>query len=210
MMRRRLLIAMVATASLTRLASWQAAAANLADVSAPIAELDDALLAAMKAGRSAPFNQRFDALSPAVEHAFDLAAILQTSVGTRWASLPDAQRGDLEALFRKFTIASYVANFDSYSGERFEIVPEVRQAGADQVVQTKLILSKGDPIRIDYVMRDMGGSWRAVDVLLNGSISRVAVQRSDFRSLLAQGDATALIASLQRKVTDLSHGSLPA
>ena len=38
-------------------------------------------------------------------------------------------------------------------------------------------------------MRDDNGVWRAVDVLLDGSISRVAVQRSDFRKILANGDA---------------------
>jgi phospholipid transport system substrate-binding protein len=206
MYRRHLLVAVIAGA----LTPTALRAADQAEVSASIGALNDALLAAMKAGRSASFNQRFDALAPAIERAFDLQAILQTSVGVRWASLPEAQRTELMALFRKFTIASYVANFDNYSGERFEVLPELRTAGADQVVQTRLTLSKGEPIRIDYVMRESGGSWRAVDVLLNGSISRVAVQRSDFRSLLAQGDATALIASLQRKVADLSHGSLPA
>jgi len=45
-------------------------------------------------------------------------------------------------------------------------------------------------------------------VLLEGSISRVAVQRSDFRNALASGDADALIASLRRKVADLSGGAL--
>jgi len=45
-------------------------------------------------------------------------------------------------------------------------------------------------------------------VLMDGSISRVAVQRSDFRGLLGQGGAADLIASLQRKVSDLSGGAL--
>ena len=63
-------------------------------------------------------------------------------------------------------------------------------------------------MRLDYVMRDGNGTWRAVDVLLEGSISRVAVQRSDFRHILANGDADALIASLQRKIADLSGGAL--
>jgi len=44
-------------------------------------------------------------------------------------------------------------------------------------------------------MKRMPGEWKAVDVLADGSISRVAVQRSDFRSLLASGDAPALLAS---------------
>ncbi len=55
-------------------------------------------------------------------------------------------------------------------------------------------------IRIDYVMRGGAGGWRIVDVLLNGSISRVAVQRSDFRALLESGNPAALIDSLKRKV----------
>ncbi len=45
-----------------------------------------------------------------------------------------------------------------------------------------------------------------MDVLLDGSISRVAVQRSDFRSLL-EGGPSALVDSLRRKVADLSGGA---
>ena len=67
----------------------------------------------------------------------------------------------------------------------------------------------GDPIRLDYVMRDENGKWRAVDVLLDGSISRVAVQRSDFRKILAERRrGCAEIASLRRKISDLSDGAL--
>ena len=57
-------------------------------------------------------------------------------------------------------------------------------------------------------MRRGGAGWRVVDIYLNGTISQVAVQRSDFRSLLGQGDAGPLIASLQRKVAELSRGTL--
>ena len=55
-------------------------------------------------------------------------------------------------------------------------------------------------------MRQDPSGWRAVDVLAEGAISRVAVQRSDFRRLLMQGGGAALLASLQRKANDLAHG----
>ena len=55
-------------------------------------------------------------------------------------------------------------------------------------------------------MRQVNGMWKAVDVLLDGTISRVAVQRSDFRNLLGAGDASALIASLERKAMDFARG----
>ena len=179
-----------------------------ADAAAPITALNRGLLAGMRAGKATPFPQRYSALAPLVEGAFDISGILQASVGPRWSSLPPAQQGQLLDVFRRFTVASYVANFDSFNGEKLEVLPISRNVGADQVVATQIVPSSGAPTRIDYVMRRTPAGWRAEDVLLNGSISRVAVQRSDFRSLLGSGDAGPLIQSLQRKTADLSGGTL--
>jgi phospholipid transport system substrate-binding protein len=49
--------------------------------------------------------------------------------------------------------------------------------------------------------------WQAVDVLTDGSISRVAVQRSDFRGLLMAGGVPALTKGLEHKVALLSGGT---
>jgi len=178
------------------------------EAAAPIAALNRGLIAGMRAGKATPFTQRFTTLAPLVEAAFDIPGILQASVGPRWAALPPAQQSQLLDVFRRFTVASYVANFDSYDGETIEVLAESRSVGADQVVASQIVLKSGSPTRIDYVMRRTPAGWRAVDVLLNGSISRVAVQRSDFRSLLGSGDAGPLIQSLQHKIADLSGGAL--
>jgi phospholipid transport system substrate-binding protein len=178
------------------------------EAAAPIAALNRGLIAGMQAGKSTPFAKRFATLAPLVEGAFDIPGILQASVGPRWAALPPAQQAQLLDVFRRFTVASYVANFDTYDGEKLEVLPDSRTVGADQVVASQIVPASGAPTRIDYVMRRTPAGWRAVDVLLNGSISRVAVQRSDFRSLLGSGDAGPLIQSLQRKIADLSGGAL--
>jgi len=179
-----------------------------ADAVAPIAALNRGLIAGMRAGKSTPFSQRYATLAPLVEATFDLPGILQASVGPRWSALPPAQQTQLLDVFRKFTVASYVANFDAFDGETLDVLPEARNVGADQVVASQIAPARGSPTRIDYVMRRTTAGWRVVDVLLNGSISRVAVQRSDFRSLLSSGDAGPLIQSLQRKIADLSGGAL--
>jgi phospholipid transport system substrate-binding protein len=178
------------------------------EAAAPIAALNRGLIANMQAGKATPFAKRFATLAPLVEGAFDIPGILQASVGPRWAALPPAQQSQLLDVFRRFTVASYVANFDNYDGEKLEVLPDSRNVGADQVVASQIVPASGTPTRIDYVMRRTPAGWRAVDVLLNGSISRVAVQRSDFRSLLGSGDAGPLIQSLQRKIADLSGGAL--
>jgi phospholipid transport system substrate-binding protein len=174
----------------------------------PVQALYTGLEAAMKAGQATPFPQRFDALAPVVDEVFDLETVLKVSVGLRWDSMDADVRTRLLMAFRRFTVATYVANFAKYDGERFKILPGFRDFGSDRIVGTEIVSSDGQRLRLDYVMRDGNGPWRVVDVLFEGSISRVAVQRSDFRKILTSGDAEALIASLRRKVTDLSDGAL--
>jgi phospholipid transport system substrate-binding protein len=173
---------------------------------APVQALDDALLAAMHAGRATPFAQRAAALQPVIVQTFDLEAILRSSVGPLYARLPPQQQADLLKVFTDYTVATYVSNFDSYAGEKFVLDPQTRTVGSDQIVQTQIVPANGSPTRLDYVMRQISGSWRAVDVLVDGTISRAAVQRSDFRSLLRGGSAQPLIASLQAKAQRLANG----
>lgn len=197
--------ALAATVALLALPAGHARAAD-PQAAAPIQALDQGLIAAMKAGKQTPFTQRYAALAPVIERAFDLPTILQSSVGLRWSALAPADQQRLLEAFRKFTVASYVANFDQFGGETLTIAPEARSIGQDQVVGTRLV-SGGETTPIDYVMRNGAGGWRAVDVLLNGSISQVAVNRSDWRALLATG-AGPLIDSLQRRTATLSGGAI--
>lgn len=163
----------------------------------------------MRSGTTMPFKARFDMLAPAVDRAFDLATILSVSIGARWTGLDAAVKADLSTVFRTYTIASYVANFGGHEGEAFEIAPETRASGTDQIVRTRIAPRTGDGIKLDYVMRQSDAGWRAVDILADGTISRVAVQRSDFRGLLGRdGNTAALLDSLRKKIADLSGGAL--
>lgn len=206
---RRWLLAMAAAAAVWPVHGQAQATASATAAQKSISELYAGLQTAMQMGSAgATFQQRFDRLAPVIDRVFNLDAILRTSVGLRWSSLDDASRRALYAVFRTFTIASYTANFDSNGGEKFQVLPQTRPSGDDLIVESRLIPADGDPVRLDYVMHSGPTGPQIVDVLLNGSISRVAVQRSDFRALLASGSASPLIASLKQKVTDLSGGAM--
>jgi phospholipid transport system substrate-binding protein len=208
-MRRLTRRSLLPTAVAAALMLNQAATAQSRDaVGEPLMALYAGLEAAMRAGPSETFAQRFDALAPIVEQAFDLDDVLKMSVGMRWNAMDPEVQATLSTAFQRFTVATYVANFDKYEGERFQVLPGSRASGVDRIVRTAMISSSGERTRVDYRMRDVTGRWRAVDVLLDGSISRVAIQRSDFRKILGGGDTDALIASLRRKVAGLSDGAL--
>ncbi len=187
-------------------AALPARALDTAAVIAPIQQLIGGLLDIMKAGAGTPFPRRFDMLAPIIDRTFDLSVILEESVGPSWPALPPEQQQLLTDAFRRYTVASYVNSFNEYNGERFEVIPETRVVGTQQIVQTRIIPQSGDIHELDYVMRQGQAGWRVVDVLADGTISRIAVQRSDFRRLLTRGGAQALADSLRSKSAVLSDG----
>jgi phospholipid transport system substrate-binding protein len=209
--RRRALLGLTIAASAAAV-PWLPAGAQIADAgepTAPIRRLDDALLAAMRSGQTTAFAQRFAALTPVIEQTFDLNDVLALSVGLEWSTLPDDQKPSLRAAFLRYTVASYAANFNSYSGQTFQLSPTVRNLGnGDVIVRTLIVAADGSSRKLDYRMRNGPAGWKAVDVLEDGSISRVAVQRSDFRDLLGSGGVSALMAALRQKVVTLSGGML--
>jgi phospholipid transport system substrate-binding protein len=208
---RRELLGLAIVAPVAVVPWWTVSAQTPGDASAiaPIEQLDNALLAAMKAGESSPFDDRYRVLAPVVERVFDLDAVLAASVGLSWATLPADQKAALAAAFRRYTISSYATSFNSYNGQSFQVSPTVRTLGTGQVVvNSRLLRADGSSLALDYVMRRGPAGWQAVDVLTDGSISRVAVQRSDFRGLLNSGGTPALVAGLEHKVANLSGGAV--
>ncbi len=201
---RRLLIAAAFAAVLTPVIGR--AQAN--SPTAPVSVLNTSLISIMKAGDQTPFVQRYQTLAPVVDQVFDLQRILRVSVGSYWAGLPAAQQQKLLQVFRSFIIATYVANFHTYDGDTSSVSPQTRAVGSQQVVSSTLVRPSSDNLRIDYVMGQTSTGWKIQDILLDGTISRVAVQRSDFASLLSDGNASQLIASLEQKVSTLSSGAI--
>lgn len=184
------------------------AQASVSPAVEPIEALNAALLTIMREGRQSSFRQRYETVASAVDRALDIPFILRISVGLNWSSMSPQEQQQLLEAFRNYTIASYVDSFDSYDGQTFGILPNPRQLATGQVVvSTEIRPRSGEPHRLDYVMhRAADGTWKAIDVLADGTISRVAVQRSDWTALLSSGGAPALLATLQKKTEALSQG----
>lgn len=169
-----------------------------------VAALDNALITVMKAGSQGhDFQARYKLLAPVIEQAYDLPEVTKNSVGFLWSTLPADQQQQLVQLFTEFTITSYVAQFDSYGGQTLAVLPEEKSLGDKKIVQTRLTSKNGSSVMIDYVVGQDQGEWKIDDVLLNGTISQVAVHASDFASMVKSGDATQLISALKAKIKTL-------
>jgi phospholipid transport system substrate-binding protein len=165
----------------------------------------DVLLDAMKHAKELGVKGRGEKLKPAIEKSFDLAGMIRAAVGSKWASLkPEEQQGLLRAFERK-TVAEYASNFDGFDGEKFIVEPKVAVRGADKVVQSKLVTAS-QTVTFGYRMRQTDGAWKVLDIYLNGVISQLAMQRSDFAATLQSGGAAALEKMLNAKADKLMGG----
>ena len=134
-------------------------------------------------------------LKPAVEQAFDIPGMTALSVGPSWSSTSPADQKALIDAFERMTIANYARNFDSYSGEKFTVDPTVTDRNSDKLVKSTLKAGT-DTIAFNYRMHQVGGAWKIEDIYLNGNISQMAQQRSDFTATFSAGGASGLAKKL--------------
>ena len=164
------------------------------------------LLDTMKKGPQLGMQGRFRAMEPAVDATYDLPAMMQFIAGPSWPSLAERDRTSLVAAFRRMTIANYAANFQKFGGEQFIVDPKVQQRGPDRIVQTTLVPVGDKPVPLTYRMRDSGGSWKVIDIFLEGYVSELATRRSDFAATIASGGAPALVARMDQLSNNLLNG----
>jgi phospholipid transport system substrate-binding protein len=165
--------------------------------------LYDVLLNVMKGSKDLGFAGRYERLKPAIEAAYNLPLMSRLSIGPQWQSLTPEQQEKMAAAFDAFTVATYANRFDDYSGEKFEVLPETTPASGGVIVQTRLIKGNGEPVTLNYLMRQTDGKWQIIDVFLSGTISELATRRAEFTSVIRRDGAQGLLQLLDRRVAAL-------
>jgi phospholipid transport system substrate-binding protein len=166
----------------------------------------DSLIDSMKQSRQLGITGRYNKLKPAVEETFDIAAMTQMAVGPKWSTISAADQKALVQAFERMTIANYARNFDSYNGERFVVDPKVVTRGEERLVQSRLEVPHDQAVPFIYRMHQSGGSWKVVDVYLNGFVSELATRRSDFSTTLASSGSAGLVKQLNSLSDKLMAG----
>ncbi len=192
-------VASLCLALLLAAGSFTGGDAAASDPQSTVRSFYGTLLGAMRDGRTLGQSGRYARLAPIVGRTFDLPAMARLAVGATWATLTPAQQQQLTDAFGHYVSATYADRFDSYSGEQLQVTGE-RPYGGDAIVQTKIVKSNGEATTLNYLMRQNQGSWQISDVYLDGTISQLAVQRSEFSSVLRREGVDGLVMALNRKV----------
>lgn len=198
----RAFLPVLATLSLV-LGTGPLAAAVPPEPKALIGQFDDALLTVMQHAKTLGYQGRYSTLAPFIGETFDVPTMTRIAVGPGWGKLTDGQRNRLITAFGNFIVATFAERFDGYGGEKFQVQNATPTAGG-MLVENQLVKPDGERVRINYLTHRTDNGWQAIDVYLDGTISELAVRRSEFTSILRDRGAEGLITTLEKKTQQLA------
>jgi phospholipid transport system substrate-binding protein len=181
--------------------SAQAAATPAEDV---VAQAYTVLVGIMKDAKSLGFAGRVEKITPLVETAFNLPLMAQTTAAAYWGKATEEQRARYVEAFKHMTAATLAVRFSGYSGEKFDVTGSEEKAPNTSLVKTHIVQSNGEPVEVDYLVRNSDAGWKVADVYADGGISELAVKTADYASVLKSGGVEALTSALEDKAAALA------
>lgn len=170
-----------------------------------IKKFNDTLLECMKRGQELGYQGRYKLLEPVVKDTFALSFLAAQSAGGAWKTFSPGQKDLYLKTYTDWTIATYAGRFNSYSGEKFQLGPESKPAQGTAGVTSYIIKSNGEKVEFLYLVRQMEGKWRVVDIRMSG-VSQLALTRSQFTSVLKSKGFDGLISMLKTRTKEFSEG----
>jgi phospholipid transport system substrate-binding protein len=168
-----------------------------------VEDLHRALIETMQMGKQASFVARVAHIEPVVERTFDVDYMGAKCVGRYWKKLDDAQKQHWRTQFKGLLTANYAGNFKEHDGERFETLGEEPSTRSTRIVMTQLVVPGEDDVAFNYRLREVDGRWRIIDVYLKGTVSELALRRSDFSSILKREGFEELTTAVENKIEKL-------
>jgi phospholipid transport system substrate-binding protein len=168
--------------------------------------LHTSLIDVMKNAVALGYEGREKALRSIVPSYFDVDYMARGSLGPHWNSADPEERSRYLEIFTRFMVANYAGRFDGYSGQSFETLGQEPAPRDTVIVKSRLLDPGGKNVELNYRMRQRDGAWKIIDVFLDGTVSELALRRSEFVSIVKRENLDALLIALDQKIAKLAAG----
>lgn len=152
------------------------------------------------ADKSLSNAQKNAAFHKAIDELADVPRITSFVLGKYARTITPAQRQQFSTAFRTYAESVYQNRLGDYHGETLKVTGSVARKPGDVIVNTVIAGGQvGSPLPVSWRVLGSGGSWKVVDVQVQG-VWLAITQQQDFVSTIdnAGGDIGVLITQLQR------------
>jgi phospholipid transport system substrate-binding protein len=175
------LLAVGAAALLFALPVWAAADPSQL-VKSVTAQVIDIVTTKTGATREAAFRE-------VLRHDFDLPYMARLALGTHWNEASEQQRARFLAALETAEVRAYSERLGMLAGFTLTIDKVVSRPNSVWIVDSLLSQAGGQPIKLEWEVRDNGQGPRIADVKIAG-VSMFLTKRSEFNSYILNTGGT--------------------
>jgi phospholipid transport system substrate-binding protein len=175
---------------------------------ATVDDLHATLLSVMKDAAALGYQGRYDKIQPVVERDFDLDFMARFALGPDGKDMSAADQARWREAFERVTVATYAGRFTGWGGEQFRTLGEEPAAQDTVFVKTVLDRPDAEDVQLTYRLRKADGGWKIVDIYNKGTVSELALRRSDYSSVLKRDGFEKLLQTVDAKVDDYASGKI--
>jgi phospholipid transport system substrate-binding protein len=128
-------------------------------------------------------GQRQAALEQLLSEGIDARRIGRFVLGKYGRRASDAQRAEFDRLFAAGIVATYSRHLGSYAGEALEVRGAKPRGERGAIVSSRIIRPGGPTVSVEWRLRDDAGTWRIVDVVIEG-VSMALTQRAEYAAVI--------------------------
>ena len=174
-----------------------------------VQKITDEVLASIKSDKQLAAGDKQKALKLAEEKVLpyiDFEHATRLAVGRSWSQATPEQKQHLVTEFRNMLVRTYSNAISAYEGQTLKVLPSRGKPEPEEaVVRTQFIRAGGQPLPIEFHMRQTDKTWKVYDIVVEG-VSLVMTYRSEFDAVVKQEGIDGLIKRLAQKNTPASVG----
>jgi len=174
-----------------------------------VQKVTDEVMAAIKSDKQLAAGDRQKALKLAEEKILpfvDFEQATRLAVGRSWSQASPEQKKRLVSEFKNMLVRTYSNAVEAYQGQTLKVLPSRGKADPeDTVVRTQFNRAGGQPLPIEFHMRQADNTWKVYDIVVEG-VSLVMTYRSEFDAVVKQEGIDGLIKRLAQKNTPAAVG----
>jgi len=152
------------------------------------------------------YEGRRERLEPAIERTFDSEFMARAVIGRQWKKLSEEDQRRWVKSFRAFSVANYASRLDHDAGQSFETLGEKPGQNETVFVLTRVVEPGAEDVELNYRLRETESGWKVIDLYAKGTVSELALRRSEYSSVLKEEGFEALLTMLDGKTADLAAG----
>lgn len=189
------------------LASPLAQASELEEGARAFIEATEAEALSSLTDASKPKAERVEAFRKLFEAKFAVESIGRWTLGRNWRTASEAEQKEFLKLFEDLMVATYVDRFESYSGEKVNIIKTVPVDENRATVHTEIArpnAADNNPVSVLWRVGRQGDVFKILDVVVEGASMSLTLQREFAAIIKNTGSVAGLIEELRKKTSSLS------